>query len=68
MGPEKIGMSTYDGEWQPGDLDPYIKQVKSLSDSQTDSQRPNIALSPQMIDIGGIYITREQAILLGFIE
>ena len=64
IGPEKIGRSTFDDDWKPGDPDPYSDEVKSLSDPDS----PGIAPSPQMIDIGGMYVSREQAILLGFMD
>ncbi len=62
--PEVIGRSTYDDDWKPGEHDPYTEAVKELSDPL----RPGIAPSPQMVDIGGIHVTREQAILLGIID
>ena len=64
IGDEKIGRSTFDDNWKPGDPDLYSDEVRALSDPE----RPGIARSPQMVDIGGMHITREQALLLGFIE
>lgn len=64
IGPEKIGRSTFDDNWKPGDPDPFTDEVKKASDPL----RPGIAPKRRMVDIGGMFISEEQARQHGFID
>ena len=61
--PPRVGNGTFDDDWEPGRPDKNKETVHELSDPE----RPGIKAPPELVDIGGIHVTKEQAIRMGFL-
>lgn len=62
VAPERTGNSTFDN-WWPGKPDENQQKVKD----ESDPERPGVRLSPELVEVDGLIVSRQFAIMLGLI-